>query len=156
MTKIIDFLNRWLGYLSSVVLGLMMLLTVCDVCGRYFFNHPITGTTEISRLMMVIIVFPALGWAALGKMHVRVDILVTRFPRRVQAILGAITLLIALSTYAFITWRSFLESAVVNRQTSLLGLPFTPFYWIMSVGFTTFCLAIVVLVIENITEAVKR
>jgi TRAP-type C4-dicarboxylate transport system permease small subunit len=156
MTKIIDSLNRWLGYLSSVVLGLMMLLTVCDVCGRYFFNHPITGATEISRLMMVIIVFPALGWAALGKMHVRVDLVVTRLSPRVQGIIGTITLLIALSTYAIITWRSLLESAVVNRQTSLLQLPYTPFYWIMSVGFAMFCLAIVVLVIENFIKAVKK
>jgi TRAP-type C4-dicarboxylate transport system permease small subunit len=106
--------------------------------------------------MMVIIVFPSLGWAALGRLHVRVDLVVTRFPRRVQAIFNIITLLLALSTYVFITWQSFLESTVVYRQTSLLQISFTPFYWIMSVGFAVFCLAIVVLVIENINEAVKK
>jgi TRAP-type transport system small permease protein len=154
--KIIYSLNRWLGYLSVIVLGLMMLLTVADVTGRYFFNSPISGATEISRLMMVIIVFPALGWAALGRVHVRVDILVSHFSQKVQAIINIITLLIALGTYYCITWRSVLESAVVHRQTSLLALPFTPFYWIMSAGFAVFCLAIVVLIIENILKVVKK
>jgi TRAP-type C4-dicarboxylate transport system permease small subunit len=145
-----------MGYLAMSVLCLMMLLTVVDVGGRYFFNHPITGTTEICRLMMVIIVFPSLAWAALGRLHVRVDILVTHLPRRVQAVFNAVTLLIALGTYFIITWRSFLESAVVQRYTSLLGISFTPFYWIMSVGFAVFCIAIVVLIIENTMEALKR
>jgi TRAP-type C4-dicarboxylate transport system permease small subunit len=154
--KVIYSLNRWLGYLASVMLGLMMLLTVADVTGRYFLNSPITGATEISRLMMIIIVFPALGWAALSRLHVKVDILVTRFPQRVQAIISIITLLIALGTYGAITWRSFLESTVVNRQTSLLELSFTPFYWVMSVGFAVFCLAIAALVVENIAKALKR
>jgi len=137
-------------------MGLMMLLTVADVSGRYFFNSPITGATEISRLMMVLIVFPALGWAALGRTHVKVDILVSRLPQKVQAIVNAVTLLIALGTYSLITWRSFLEAAVVNRKTSLLALPFTPFYWLMSVGFAIFCLAIVVLIIENMVKVVKK
>jgi TRAP-type C4-dicarboxylate transport system permease small subunit len=159
--KVIYSLNRWLGYLAVTVLALMMLLTVVDVTGRYFsrwfdWASPISGTTEICKLMMVIIVFPALGWAALGRVHVKVDLLMTRLPPRVQAIVNAFTLLIALGTYVIITWRSFLESAVVNRQTSLLELPFTPFYWIMSVGFAIFCVAIIVLIIENITKAVKK
>lgn len=154
--KIIYSLNQWMGYLAVTVLGLLMLLTVVDVAGRYFFNSPITGTTEISRLMMVLIVFPALGWAALGKMHVRVDLLVTRFSPKTQAIFGIITLIISLGVYFVITWQSFLESAVVKRQTSLLQISFTPFYWVMSVGFAMFCLSIVVLVIENIIKEMKK
>jgi TRAP-type C4-dicarboxylate transport system permease small subunit len=154
--KIIYSLNQWLGYLAVIVLGLMMLLTVVDVSLRYFLNAPITGTTEISRLMMIIIVFPALGWCALARKHIRVELIVSRLPPRVQAIVSSITLLAALGTYIIITWQSFLESVVVNRQTSLLQLPFTPFYWVMSVAFAIFCLAIVVLVIEDLTGALKR
>lgn len=154
--KIIYYLSQYMGYVATGILGLMMLLTVVDVALRYFLNAPITGTAEISKLMMIIIVFPALAWCALKRKHIRVTLIVSRFSPRVQTIFSTIFLLAALGTYGIITWQSFLESMVVNRQTSFLQLPFTPFYWVMSVGFALFCLAILVLVIEDIAEAVKR
>lgn len=154
--KIIRSVNRVLGYVASSFLILLMMITVIDVILRYFFNSPITGTTEISQLMMIIIVFPALGWAAIDRAHIRVDLLIRLFPTRPRAVVNSITLVIALGIYIIIAWRSFLESAVVNRQTSLIHLPFAPFYWLMSVSLAIFCLAILALVIEEIGEAVKR
>ena len=153
--KIIYFLSRLMGYVATGMLGLLMLFTVADVCGRYFFNSPITGTSELSEFMMVIVVFLALAWCALGRKHVRVELIVSRFPPRVQAIVDSITLLAALGTFVIITWRSFLESTEVVTATSLLRLPHAPFYWIMTLGLALFCLAIVVLLIENVAEASK-
>lgn len=154
--KIIRIVNRVLGYVASGFLILLMMITVIDVFLRYFFNSPLTGTTEISQLMMIIIVFPALGWAAIDRAHIRVDLLMRQFPKRPAAVINSITLLIALGVYLIITWRSFLESAVVNRQTSLIHLPFAPFYWLMSVSLAIFCLAILALIIEDIGKAVKK
>ena len=154
--KIIRIVNRVLGYVASSFLILLMMITVIDVFLRYFFNSPITGTTEISQLMMIIIVFPALGWAAIDRVHIRVDLLIRLFPNRPKAIVNSITLLITLGIYIIIAWRSFLESAVVNRQTSLINLPYAPFYWLMSVSLAVFCLAILTLIIEEIGKAVKR
>jgi TRAP-type C4-dicarboxylate transport system permease small subunit len=133
-----------------------MMITVIDVFLRFFFNSPLTGTTEISQLMMIIIVFPALGWAAVDRAHIKVDLLLRMFPSRTRATLNSITLLISLGIYIIITWQSFLESTVVNRQTSLINLPYAPFYWLMSVSLAIFCLAVLALVIEEIGKAVKR
>jgi len=153
---IIRTVSRLLGYVATGFMVVLMLLTVVDVFLRYFFNAPITGATEISRLLMIIIVFPALGWAAIDRVHIRVDLVVSRIPPKLQAIFGSITFLFALVTYSIITWQSFLEATVVNRQTSLLHLSFTPFYWVMSVGLAIFCLAIAALVVEDIAKAVKK
>jgi TRAP-type C4-dicarboxylate transport system permease small subunit len=154
--KIIRIVSRVLGYVTSSFLILLMMITVIDVFLRFFFNSPITGTTEISQLMMIMIVFPALGWAAIDRVHIRVDLLVRQLSIRPSAVVNSITLLIALGVYIIITWRSFLESSVVNRQTSLIHLPFAPFYWVMSVSLAIFCLAILALIIEEIGKAVKR
>jgi TRAP-type C4-dicarboxylate transport system permease small subunit len=134
----------------------MMMLTVTDVFLRYFFNAPISGTTEITEFMLVIVVFPALAWCAVTGKHVKVDLLMTHFPPRVQAIVDSITLLLVFGIFVIITWQSFLESKVVDSSTSLLGLPSAPFYWAMTVGLVLFCLAIATLVIENIAKGVKR
>lgn len=159
--RILDSLSRWMAYVSAVIMLLLMLLIVADVCGEYLgkwvdWARPITGATEIASFMLIIIVFPALAWAAITDKHVKVDLLMVRFPPRVQAIADSITMLLALGTYVTITWRSVLEAMVVYDTTSRLQLPHTPFYWVMVAGWFVFCLSIVTIVISNITKAVKR
>lgn len=154
--KILDSLCRWMGYVSAVLILVMMLVVVSDVCGRYFFNSPIMGASEFASFLMIVVVFPALAWAALTEKHVQVDILVSHFPPRVQAIFGSITLLAALGIYIIITWQSALESMVTTTVTSALRLPQAPFYWIMTVSLAIFCLSIIALVIKRVAEAGKR
>jgi TRAP-type C4-dicarboxylate transport system permease small subunit len=153
--KIIHFLSRLFGYVSAVMLGLMMLLTVVDVFMRYVLNAPITGATEISELMMVILVFPALAWIAIERSHIRVDLLVVTWPRKMQLIFEIVTLLLALAMFVIVTWRSFLESMEVREATSLLEVPEAPFHWVMTLGFAMLSLAIVSLVIENVVAMSK-
>jgi TRAP-type C4-dicarboxylate transport system permease small subunit len=154
--KIIHHLSRWFAYVATGVLGLMMLLTVADVFMRTFFNSPITGTTEITEFMMVIVVFPALAWCAVTRRHVQVDLLVSHLPPRVQTIIDSLTLLLALATFVIITWRSLLESIEVQTTTSLLSIPQAPFYWVLTAGFALFCLSIATLLVENIMKEAKR
>ena len=143
------FFSRLLGYIAAVILGFMMMLTVVDVFFRYILNAPLTGAIEVSELLMVVLVFPALGWIAIERSHIRVDLLVSLWPRSVQMIVEIITLLLALATYAYITWQSLLESRMVDMTTSLLSIPEAPFHWVMTGGFLMLCLAIVSLVIED-------
>ena len=145
-----------MGYLATGMLGLLMVLTVANVILRDIFNRPIRGTPELSEFMMVIVIFLALAWCAIIRQHVRVELVVTRLPLRVQMVLNSITMFITLGIFVTITWRSFLESMIVYDTTSLLRLPHAPFYWIMTSGLIVFCLAIAVLLIENIAEARKR
>lgn len=154
--KIIRLLSKLFAYIATGVLGLMMLLTVADVFMRTFFNSPITGTTELTEFMMVIVVFPALAWCAVQRRHVNVDLLVGHLPPRVQTVIDSITLLLALCTFIIITWYSMLEAMDVYTTTALLNLPHAPFYWVLTAGFALFCLSIVTLLIENFTKEIKR
>ena len=154
--KIIHLLSKWFAYVATGVLGLMMMLTVADVFMRTFFNAPITGTTEVTEFMMVIVVFPALAWCAVKRRHIQVDLLVSHLPPRIQTIIDSITLFLALCTYIIITWHSVIESMDVETTTSLLNLPHAPFYWVLTAGFALFCLSIVTLLIENFMKEVKR
>ena len=154
--KIIRSLSRLLGYVATVMLGFMMLLTVADVTLRYLFNAPITGATELSEFMMVIVVFPAFAWVAVERSHIRVDLLISIWPRRVQLIVEIFVLLLSLGIYCIIAWRAFVESMTVETTSSLLSVPHFPFYWIMTVGVIMLCLAIISLVIENVATVMKK
>ena len=154
--KLLNSLGRWRGYVSSVVVIMMMLLVTADVCGRSIFSSPITGASELARFMMIVIVFPSMAWAALAGKHIKVGLIMDRFPRRVQAIVNSIMLVGALGIYGIITWKSAAESLGIDYITSLIRLPHAPFYWTMTVGWGVFCIAIVALVVKNIAEAVKK
>jgi TRAP-type C4-dicarboxylate transport system permease small subunit len=144
-----------LGYIAAVILGFMMMLTVVDVFFRYILNAPLTGAIEVSELLMVVLVFPALGWIAIERGHIKVDLLVSRWPKRVQMIVEIITLILSLGTYAYITWQSLLESRNVDMTTSLLSIPEAPFHWVMTAGFLMLCLAILSLMIEDVLYLAK-
>jgi TRAP-type C4-dicarboxylate transport system permease small subunit len=154
--KIIRSLSRLFGYVAMGMLGFMMLLTVADVSLRYLFNAPITGATELSEFMMVIVVFPAFAWVAVERSHIRVDLLISTWSRRVQLIVEIFVLLLSLGTYCIIAWRAFIESMNVVTTSSLLSVPHSPFYWIMTVGFIMLCLAIISLVIEDVAFLGKK
>lgn len=154
--KIISSLSRMAGYAAAGVLGLMMLLTVTDVFLRYFFNSPLTGTTEITEFMLVISVVPAFAWCAISQQHVKVDLLMSLFPSRIQGIIDILTLTATLIIFIIITWQSFLEAQFVDTTTSLLQVPEAPFYWVLTAGFALFCLAMGSMLVENIIKEIRR
>jgi TRAP-type C4-dicarboxylate transport system permease small subunit len=154
--KILDKLSRWMGYLSAGAIMVLMLLVTANVCGRYFFNSPITGTPELACLLMIIVVFPALAWAALEGKHIKVDFIMEWFPQRVQVIVDSIILLVALGIFAVITWQSFPAALKSTDVSSLLRVPQAPFYWVMAVGWAIFSISIVVLLVKKIAEAFKK
>jgi TRAP-type C4-dicarboxylate transport system permease small subunit len=84
-----------------------------------------------------------------------VDLLVVKWPRRVQLIVEIIILLLTLGTFVIITWQSALETMEVREATSLLAVPESPFHWIMTLGFAILCLAIVSLMVENVEGIMK-
>ena len=153
--KIVYFLSRLSGYVSTGTLGIMMFLTVADVFLRYFFNSPITGATEITELLMVVLVFPALAWCAFTGKHVSVDLLVIHFSPRLQAFIASITQLVVLAIFAIITWQSFIVSTQVRKTSSLLSLPLSLVYWILSVSLVLFCLSLASMLITNIIKGME-
>lgn len=70
---------RWLAFLlnglaASTLFGLM-LITCIDVFGRYVFNHPLTGSTELTEMAVGIVVFAAFPVVTWRNEHIVVDML---------------------------------------------------------------------------------
>lgn len=156
--KLTLFLSRLMNIAASIILAAMMLLTVSDVFLRYVFRKPILGTTEITESMMACLASFALAWCAAQNNHLKVDLVMSLFSARVQAVMDALTCLIGLVVVALIAWRNFLEAIAVrefNIVSSLVKIPSFPFYYIISLGCGILCLVMVFQVIDNICEAVS-
>ncbi len=97
-------------YVSTGLLFVLLLLSTADVLGRYFFNSPLSGSQEISEILLPGIVL--LGWAYAQrlKIHVSVDLLFNRFPPRPKAIIALLTTCLALVVSILIVWQGTLLS----------------------------------------------
>lgn len=156
--KIIESISHAMNAVAMGVLAAMMLLTVADVSLRYVFNRPITGTTEMTEFMIVLVGFLGLAWCAVKGAHLKIDSVVSRFPPRLQAITDSFTYLIGLAICVIIGWRSLVEGIDLKRLnlvTSLLEVPVFPFYIVSALGFAILSLVMVAHLIQYIAKAVK-
>ena len=133
------------GGVSATTLFLMMSLTFCDVIGRYLLNKPIEGASDITELMMVLIVFLAMAYTQICKGHVQVDLLFVRMPKRIQAILETVYSIFSAGILILISWRLAIRSwnAILNpaqEESDTIGIPYSPFLIMAAFGcFVFFC-----------------
>ena len=106
MESIITHVSRASNVIGIISVGILMLLITSDVLGRFLFNHPITGTIDISQYVMILAVYCAVAYCAMEEGHVSVNLIVSRFPQRIQAIIDSVTILISLPALSLIVWAS--------------------------------------------------
>ena len=85
LSKILQTAGLWVNMAGLVALAFMMVLTVADVLMRYCFRSPLPGASELTELMLVIIVFFALADTHTVRGHVAVDLVVTRLAPRASS-----------------------------------------------------------------------
>ena len=133
----LDTLCKGLGYISSVVLFALMCLTVADILMRKFLNHSILGTVELTELMMIVIVFFALGWSEMKDAHIKVDVFTSRLKRQTQTLLDTATQFLGFLLFAFMTvsvLRHGLNMQRVGEVTQDLWIPKYPFLYLTALG----------------------
>jgi TRAP-type C4-dicarboxylate transport system permease small subunit len=125
--KLLDLLC---GLLSGIALFAIMTLTFFDVLGRKLLSHSITGSLEITELLMVVVIFAALPLVSRRGEHVEFDSLDPWLPdwlRRLQAVLVHLLCAAMLLGVAWLMWRTggqFLETGETTAQLTILKAPF--------------------------------
>lgn len=118
--------------LGSIALIVMMVLTLCEIFMRYFFNSPIFGVTEIIQTMLGISVFSGMFAVTLERGHVSVS-LFERFINRIKPnlydrIFDIFTLIGTVLVTAILGWRVW-ELNEYPENSTVLELPM-----VLSVG----------------------
>ena len=157
--RVIDIVSEILGVVAVVVLVCMMMLTVSDVCLRYFFNNPIMASSEYTEYMMVIVGFLGIAWCAIKGMHIKVDLIVGRFPERGQAVVNIINAVLVIGVCALIGSQSLNEGFIareMGRASDITDIPHFPFYWIIVFGYALLLLAMLNILVQNALKLVKK
>ncbi|MGG0719465.1 TRAP transporter small permease [Robertmurraya massiliosenegalensis] len=156
---IVLFLNNVLHKISSILLFLLMFLTTADVIGRYFFNKPITGTYELTGLIVAIMIFFSLGSAQIKKDHIEIDFLTNKMPIKFQQILFVLSSFILTVLLALTTWQLFEYMKRIwagNETSGDLGLPLYIFSSLAMVGAFCFMLTYLLDTVKGIVKVVKK
>jgi TRAP-type C4-dicarboxylate transport system permease small subunit len=128
--------NRFLEGVAAVVLFLLMAMTCVDVAGRYLFNQPLDGATELTRLMLAVIVFAVLPVVSWREQHVSVDLLDNVFPHRLtnarQLLLNLVSA-VAMAGLAHRIWQLAYRARDYGDMTEYLHIPIYPLIFFISI-----------------------
>jgi TRAP-type transport system small permease protein len=142
-------LYRTLGWLSTLPVALIVVLTFADVLGRYLFSSPVKGSVEIIEFAMALLIFTAMPLVTRQRGHVTVsliDSLVKGLGRKAQLVLCDAFSALALG---ILTWRLYLQGRddlTSSSSTIVLGLPHAPLSFALTLfaGLTTLLVLVMI------------
>ena len=151
----LEKIEDYLTITSGILISILMLLTVIDVTGRYFFRSPVMGCVEISELLLVIIVMLSLSPTQRMNEHAGVDALMDIFRKMsipLYPIFRTLSLAITEASMVFVAYyslREFFKSYNI-RDTSAgpLYLPVWPVRCLLCLGIVVLCTRLMIQIIE--------
>jgi TRAP-type mannitol/chloroaromatic compound transport system permease small subunit len=154
ITKGIDFLVEKQGQFTSFLIVPLLFIVLYEVLMRYAFNAPTVWGFEATAFAYGMHYMLGLSFMENAQGHVRVDIVTSRFPTRVQAIIMiAGYLLIFLPVYALMTWGAvkFAHTAVITNE--LNSTSWAPRIWPYKI---IMALSFLLLVIQGLSTMLKN
>lgn len=115
---------------TAIALFAIMALTFFDVLGRKFLDRSITGSLELTELLMVVVIFAGLPLVSAHGEHVEFDSLdsfLPRWVRKLQAVcvhLFCAALLLGLGWLMLKTGGAFYDTGETTAQLGILKAPF--------------------------------
>jgi TRAP-type C4-dicarboxylate transport system permease small subunit len=134
---------------------LLLVMTVGDVLGRFFFNHPIPGTFELTKLFLALTVFFSLPISQYMGENLGITIIYDRLPRRGKGVLDFIGAVISIVIFS-VAFSQILKYAArmkaANTITSVLRLPLYPWIYLASIGILILVIALLRDLMVSINE----
>lgn len=159
LARIADPVSRWMSGLGAGILAAMMFLAAMDVLLRYFFNRPIGGAMELIQYMMLITIVSGFAHCTMEKSHIRVEVVIDRFPLTVRKILYCITSFLTLGLVLLICRQAVIYAGLLkdSQMTSpVLFIPAFPFALVMASGMAVFSLALLSEFVYFLNKAVNE
>lgn len=133
MLKRAEFL---FGLFGAVLLFVLMAVTFVDVLGRNVINKPLTGASELTEVLLALIIFLMLPQVALRQQHIVIDLIDGVAGRIGRAVLDIFAALISAAMFGLIAMQLWVlgdKSAGYADATPSLGIPLAPVFYVLAV-----------------------
>ena len=150
-----SLISRFESFALAAGVLLMAANTVANVVGRFIFQHSIFFTEELNRIIIILITFAGVGYAARHGRHIRMSAIFDTLPVKVRK---ALMILIAFVTALAMFALCYFSIRYIGKvQTSGRVLPSLqiPVWWIfvwVPVGFFVTGIQYFLTAVKNIIE----
>lgn len=134
--RLIEYLEVFI--VAGSILGMAGIM-VTHVVGRTFFQIGIPGTTEIVEILILLITFVGLSYAARRARHISMSAVYDQLSGNIRKAMLILICVVTGSLLFFMAWESagYVEAIYGRgRATSALQIPLWIVYMAMPVGFT--------------------
>lgn len=155
MHRSVDALAAVMEKLLGLALIAAVVFNFVNVVGRYVFGRTFIAADEVQIYIMVYIAFLGAAVASWRRLHLRMDVLVHRLPRRARTALAALELLLVVVLAAFVLYVSsgyVKQMAGLDARSQNAGIPMWIPHSAIALGFGL----IAVLAVLQIVQLVKR
>ena len=160
--RILAWLDRLTGqasdglvFLGAVAMVLMVLHVVADVCGRFFFNHPLPGTLEtVTIYYMVMVTVLPFSYVNRTQGQIVVELFTQKLSPRNISGLNALVGLLTLLFMVVLTWKTGQEAIYKTaigevRETGDTTILAWPTRWFLPAGMGVMAFAVALRIIAD-------
>jgi TRAP-type C4-dicarboxylate transport system permease small subunit len=144
---------RLLALIGGWVIVALMVYTVADVILRYVFNHPFSGSIEVTEFAMAVIVFLGIAWCGWLGGHVAVDILERPLEDPRLRFVPVILTFISGVLFAAIAWLTVDEAlATMSRVSNMMRWPHYPFQFVVALGSAMYAIVLFIQCVQALRK----
>lgn len=155
----LGLLDVVIARLESVLLASGVLLmaanTIANVVGRYVFQSSLFFTEELNRVLIVVITFAGISYAARQGRHIRMSAIYDALPARARKalmVLISVTTAIFMFGLAWYSWQYMMTQAGRGRVLPALQIPVWTTLLIVPLGFFMTGLQYALTAVKNLIE----
>jgi TRAP-type C4-dicarboxylate transport system permease small subunit len=152
-------LSDWFEWIALVAMLLMMVITCVDVVGAKVFRWRLLGAIDIVQLSQIVAISFAASMALILGRHIQVEFFYNLLPRRAQAVINSIAVLLSLGLFIVIIWRlcvlgySFQNT---GEYSMTAYIPLYPFAYAIAFACIPVCLVLLLKFLKSLTKREQK
>ena len=152
-------LSSFFEWIGLVGLLMIMVITCIDVVGAKVFLWRLLGALDIVMLSQIVAISFTAGMTLILGRHIQVEFFVARLPRRAQAIINSIILLLGFGLFIVIIWRLCVlgySFQTAGESSMTIYIPYYPFAYSIALASIPVCLVFLLEFLKSLTKMVQR
>ncbi|MEW6376946.1 MAG: TRAP transporter small permease [Thermodesulfobacteriota bacterium] len=135
LDKISGVLNKWFTWMGGISLLTLTGIACVNMLLRPM-GSPLTGAYELVGFFGALVVALPLGYAQITRSHISVDILATRYSKRVKRMMNAISSFVCMIFFVLVAWQSAIYATTIwkrSETSETLRIIYYPFVYVVAI-----------------------